>query len=92
MGKGKKSSGNSYTSKGQGRNVSKSTRRLVRAGRSEADKMMDKQNAWLKGSNPWITIDNPNKEQTNKRRIRVRMNDLAHGSANDLKKRAFIIK
>ena len=92
MGKGKKASGKTYTSKGQHRNVSKSTLRLMRSSKSEADKLLDKQKAWLKGSNPWLTIDNPNKEQTNKRRIRVRMNDLRGGSAKDLEKRAYIMK
>jgi hypothetical protein len=92
MAKGKKSSGNGYTSKGQHRNVSSATLRLMRAGKSEADKLLDKQRAWLKGSNPWVTIDNPNKEQTNKRRIRVRMNDLMRGSAKDREKNMYIMK
>lgn len=92
MAKGKKASGKNYVSKGQHSNVSASTRRLVRAARTEADKMLDKQKAWLKGSNPWLTIDNPNKEQTNKRKIRVRMNDLRGGTAKDLEKRAYIMK
>ena len=92
MAKGKKSSGKTYSSKGERSNVSKATLRLMRAGRSEADKLLDKQRAWLKGSNPWVTIDNPNKEQTNKRRIRVRMNDLMRGSAKDREKNMYIMK
>lgn len=92
MGKGKKASGKNYVSKGQHRNVSKSTLRLMRAGKSEADKFLDKQKAWFKGSNPWLTIENPNKEQTNMKYIRVRMNDLRGGSAKDLEKRAYVIK
>lgn len=88
--KGGKSSG--FISQGIHSNVSNSTRRAMRAAKSEADKLLDKQKAWLKGSNPWVTIDNPNKEQTNKRKIRVRMNDLKGGSAKDLEKRSYIMK
>lgn len=92
MGKGKKASGKHYTSKGTVKNVSNATRRLMRAGRSDAEKMLAKQKAWLKGQNPWLTIENPNKEETNKKFIRVRMNDLRGGSAKDLEKRMFIMK
>jgi hypothetical protein len=92
MAKGKKSSGKTYSSKGERSNVSKATLRLMREGKSEGDKLLDKQRAWLKGSNPWVTIDNPNKEQTNKRRIRVRMNDLMRGSAKDREKNMHVMK
>jgi hypothetical protein len=92
MAKGKKSSGKTYTSQGKYRNVSKATLNAMRAGKSEIDKMLDKQRAWLSGKNPWVTIDNPNKEQTNKRKIRVRMNDLCGGSAKDIEKRAYVMK
>lgn len=92
MAKGKKSSGKNYSSKGERSNVSKATLRLMRAGKSEGDKLLDKQKAWLNGSNPWVTIDNPNKEQTNKRRIRVRMNDLMRGSVKDREKNMYVMK
>lgn len=36
--------------------------------------MLDKYSAYLKGTNPWITIPNPDKQQTNKKFIRVRAN------------------
>ena len=88
--KGGKSKGN--VSAGVHRNVSKSTLRLMRAAKTSAEKMIDKQKAWLRGQNPWVTIENPNKEQTNKKFIRVRMNDLMGGSAKDREKRAFTIK
>lgn len=90
MGKGGKSKG--FVSAGVHSNVSKSTLRLMRAGKTEGDKLIDKQNAWLKGHNPWVTIDNPSKEQTNKRRIRVRMNDLMRGTAKDREKNSYIMK
>lgn len=88
--KGGKSKG--FISQGKHSNVSTATRRLMRAGKSEAQKALDKQAAWLKGGNPWITIPNPNKEQTNKRFIRVRYNDIMHGSAKDREKNAYVMK
>lgn len=92
MAKGKSSSGKTYTSKGAHRNVSASTLRLMRSSRSEAEKLANKQAAWLKGGNPWVTIANPNREQTNKPFIKVRMNDLMHGSAKEREKHMFIMK
>jgi hypothetical protein len=88
--KGGKSKG--FISQGLYRNVSAKTLRAMRASKSEGDKLLDKQRAWLKGHNPWVTIDNPNKEQTNKRKIRVRMNDLMRGSAKEREKNMFVIK
>jgi hypothetical protein len=85
-------SGTSSTSKGIHSNVSKSTLRGMRAARSEGEKMINKQDAWLKGKNPWITIKNPNEAETDKRYIKVRMNDMMKGSAKDLKKKQFIMK
>jgi hypothetical protein len=88
--KGGKSKG--FISQGIHSNVSKSTLRAMRADRSEADKLINKQKAWLEGKNPWVTIANPNKEQTNKRFIRVRYNDIMGGTAKDREKRAIIMK
>ena len=88
--KGGKSSGN--VSAGIHSNVSKATLRAMREGKSEIDKLLDKQKAWLAGKNPWVTIANPNKEQTNKRFIRVKYNDLMGGSAKDREKRAYVMK
>jgi len=31
--------------------------------------------AWKSEKNPWLTVPNPNKKETNKRFIRVRAND-----------------
>jgi len=88
--KGGKSSG--FISQGTHKNVSNSTRRLMRAERSDAEKLLNKQKAWVKGQNPWLTIENPNKNETNRRFIRVRMNDLRGGSAKDLEKRSYVMK
>jgi hypothetical protein len=64
----------------------------MRSSRTNAEKLAAKQAAWLKGGNPWVTIANPNREETNKRFIRVRMNDLMHGSAKEREKHMFIMK
>ena len=92
MGKGKKASGKSSTSAGIHRNVKRSTLTAMRTSKTDAEKLLDKQTAWLKGKNPWITIANPNKEQTNKPFIRVRMNDHMGGTAKERDKKMFIIK
>lgn len=86
---GKKSSGKHYTSKGERKNVASSLLNGIRSERSGADDMLNKQRAWMNGSNPWVTMENPNKEQTNKKFIRVRYNDLMHGSYKELEKRMF---
>jgi hypothetical protein len=83
---GKKSSGKTYTSKGERRSSAKTPTK------NSADKMLNKQAAWLKGGNPWITIENPNKNETDKPFIRVRYNDLQHGSYRELQKKAFVMK
>lgn len=72
----KKSSGKHYTSKGERNSVNSKTLNGIRAEKYAGDKMLDIQRAYLKGQNPWITLDNPNKEQTNKTKIRVRVNDM----------------
>ena len=38
--------------------------------------ILNKLNAWLKGKNVMLTIENPNKNETNKRFIRVNANDV----------------
>lgn len=63
-----------YTSKGQRPNVSGNILKAIRADRTIIDKLVTMQKAWLKGQNPWMTIDNPNTNVTNKKRIRVRSN------------------
>ena len=81
-----KSSGKTYTSKGERRSSMKTPTK------NSADKMLNKQAAWKKGSNPWVTIENPNKNEKDKPFIRVRYIDLQHGSYRELEKRAFVMK
>lgn len=44
------------------------------AARDVHDKFLNKLDAWKKGQNPWITIENPTKA-TNRKFIRVRAED-----------------
>jgi len=76
MGK-RKSSGNHYVSKGLYRSVNKSIKKAVRLERKKSQQhSYDLLTAWRKGTNPWITISNPNTKETNKRFIRVRANTV----------------
>jgi len=61
-------------------------------GITPAQKLLNKQKAYMKGSNPKLTIENPNKNETNKPFIKVRMSDLRGGSYKDIQKRAFVLK
>jgi len=88
MGKGKKSSGKTYTSKGERRSSMKTSG----WGETDAQKMLNKQRAFMKGSNPWVTLANPNKAETNKPFIKIRMSDLRGGSYKDLEKRSYVMK
>ena len=71
----RKSSNEKYTSKGQHSNVSSGTRTAMRKSVSQADRLLNLKKAWRKGLNPWITISNPNKAETNRKFIRVRTNE-----------------
>ena len=59
----------SYTSKGERPNVS---RRWLKLTRKDSDERTYNQwDAFMKGKNVMLTIPNPNKNETNKRYIRV---------------------
>lgn len=81
---GSKASGKHYTSKGE-RRSSMRTRSS-----DPADRAMNIQKAYWAGKNPWVTIANPNKNETNKRFIRVRANE-AWGNPKEREKNRFII-
>ena len=74
MGKGKKSSGKHYTSKAE-RRSSISTRGV---GVTEADKMLRKINALKKGQDVTITLENPDKTQTNRQFIKHKVRGKAY--------------
>ena len=75
MAKGKKSSGNHYVSKGERKSVRGGVAQ-VRKDRTELDKMANKVKAWKAMKNPWITIENPNKLETNKKFISYKANTI----------------
>lgn len=68
-------SGKHYTSKGIV-GVNKKLSNAVRADRSAADIALDKFEAFEQGKRVYITIDNPNPNERNKRKIRVLANTL----------------
>ena len=74
MAKGKKSSGKHYTSKGEHNNVSRWLKKACRKDYVEnrsVERAINQRNAFLKGRRVMLTIENPNKNETNKRFIRV---------------------
>ena len=73
---GKKSSGNTYQSKGERPNVKRNILNAVRRDVTPSQKMEHIMTAYLKGRNPWLTVPNSNTNETNKRFIRVKSEDL----------------
>jgi hypothetical protein len=70
-------------------NTSKKILNSVKQNTENSVKMLKKQKAWINGKNPWVTLPNPNKNETNKKFIRVRYNDLQNGSHKDIQKRMY---
>lgn len=77
---GKKKSKTNYTSKGERPNVNKKTLNAMRAATPATLKMLRKVEAYAKGKNVVITIENPNKSETNKPFIKVNGRDYFKGS------------
>ena len=73
-----------YTSAGLHRNVSKHTLNGMKKMLPSWTVFMNKFEAYLNGKNPWITIQNPNKNETNKRFIKVKAVDM-YGSLKNRK-------
>lgn len=72
MAKGKKSSGKKYVSKGEHSSVSKSTTRAIRKQYLDSgDRVINQLKAFRAGKRVMVTIENPNKNETNRRHIRV---------------------
>jgi hypothetical protein len=75
--KGGKSKG--FISQGVHSNVSKKTRNAMRSDyMKSSDRLLNQQAALAKGKDIVLTIANPNKEQTNKRFIKVRVSGRDH--------------
>jgi len=72
MAKGKTASGTKYVSKGERPNVKRETLAGVRRdGADNLTRELRKIEAWKKGKNFVLTVDNPNKNQKNKPFVRV---------------------
>lgn len=75
---GKKRTRTKYVSKGQRRNVAKSTLKAVAADTTVLDTEMNKYKAWKKGKNPWILVKTDSKKAPYKK---VKANTV-YGSPN----------
>jgi hypothetical protein len=72
---GKKRLRKKVVSKGKHSSISRALAAATRAERDSYTKHMFKIDAWKNLKNPWITIENPNKSQTNRPFIKVRADD-----------------
>lgn len=86
-----KASGKTYTSQGVYKTVSRKTLNGMKRDRDPSVKTINIQRAYLQGRNPWMTITNPNKEQTNRKHIRVRANDV-YGLPKERVSKMFIMQ
>ena len=63
-------------SKGERRNVAKSTRKQMRDAVTPLTIMSNKMKAWRAGKNVIVTIPNPNKKETNKKFIMLNAKEV----------------
>lgn len=76
MAKGKGGKSQGYISAGINSNVGRKTRNAIRRAYMESgERQINQRAAFDAGKNVMITIENPNKEETNKRFIRVPARD-----------------
>ena len=74
MAKGKRSSGKNYTSKGERPNVARWLKKAMRKDYMQSmERIINQAAAHNKGKKTVITMANPNKNETNKRFIKVRV-------------------
>ena len=72
---GKKKTRSKYTSSGECPTISRKISNSVRKDVSDATTLLRQLKMWGKGKRTMVTIENPNKAETNKRFIRVEGND-----------------
>ena len=78
MGKGKRASGKHYTSKGERKVVNRKVSNAIRSDYLQSDmRMVNQMRALHKGKDVVFTMANPNKEETNKRFIKVKVDGRA---------------
>lgn len=75
------------TSQGLRASISRADVKFVRNSRDPGDVMANKLDAWMKGKRGYVTIANPNPEETNRRFIRVTFEKFFGGSYKDIKTR-----
>jgi len=76
---GKKSKGKHYVSKGEHSNISRWLKKACRRDYLEnrrVERVNNQMTAFLKGKRVMLTIENPNKNETNKKFIRVPANEV----------------
>lgn len=59
--------------------VNKKISNGIKRNKLSSEKFLEKQAAWVKGKTSYITIENPNKTETNKPFIRVKYSDTREG-------------
>ena len=74
MARGKKLSGKNYTSKGERRNVVNGKRKSSDV--SHLDTVSNKMKAFKKDKLVWLTVPNPNTNETNKKFVRVKASEV----------------
>ncbi len=72
---GKKRIRKTVTSKGKHSSINRALATKVRASLNAVNGYGNLIDSWKKLQNPWLTVENPSKEQTNRKFIRVRAND-----------------
>lgn len=75
------------TSKGLHTSIGSWAVKAVRNDRSEADILANKLAAWKRGKKVFMTVTNPNPEDTKRRFIRVSFDSLRGGSYKELRSR-----
>lgn len=93
MAKGKKASGKNYVSKGERDCVARSTRNAMRREYMQSgQRILNQIEALKKGKDVVMTVPNPNREETNKRFIKVRISAKEWNAGKGGKGRDFIMK
>ena len=74
MAKGKRASGKHYTSKGEVPTVNKKVKNAIRSDYLQSqERFVNQMRALHKGKDVVLTVPNPNKQETNKRMIKVKV-------------------
>lgn len=72
---GKKKTRSKYTSSGSMNSMNPKLKNAIRKDRPVGNRLLCQLLAWEKGKRTMVTIENPNKNETNKRFIKIEGND-----------------